>query len=251
MCRKLIYLISCVVVLSLAGNASAKLVGHWNFDEGAGTTAADSSGYGNDGTLSGNASWAEGYLGGAVYLDGAAWIDIPGAAWDPIERKVTVAFWAFGGEAMPVDHFAFAAFSDDINAARQASAHIPWSNGNVYWDTGYDGSNYDRINTALPTEYQKGQWVHWAFTKDCDTGEVYIYVNGEVFHSGANMTRVMSGVNDFTIGVRANSDRALGYIGWIDDFRLYDEPLTADRIQEIMLGEGYPFAFKPVFMRFL
>jgi hypothetical protein len=245
MCRKLIHLISCIVVLSLASNASAKLVGHWNFDEGTGATAFDSSGYGNDGTLSGNASWAEGYLGGAIYLDGASWIDIPPAAWDPIERKVTVAFWAFGGDAMPVDHFVFAAFSDDINVARQASAHIPWSNGNVYWDTGYDGSAYDRINLALPTEYQKGQWVHWAFTKDCDTGEVYIYINGEIFHSGTAMTRVMTGVNDFTIGVRANSDRTLGYIGWIDDFRLYDEPLTADRIQEVMLGEGYPYAFKP------
>jgi len=160
MCKKLIYLTSFVLVLGLvltsrADAADPNLVGWWRFDEGSGTIASDSSGYGNDGTLD-------------------------PASWDPIERQVTVAFWAFGDEGLPANCFMFGAWSENVNVPRQASA-APWG-GVMYWDTGYDGTAYDRINKAIPEEHHKGEWVHWAFTKDCDAGEVYIYTNGELFH---------------------------------------------------------------------
>lgn len=47
-----------------------ELVGYWNFDEGVGTTAHDSSGYGNDGTLVGSCSWVEGKYGNAIWFGG-------------------------------------------------------------------------------------------------------------------------------------------------------------------------------------
>jgi len=57
MCKKLMYLVSFVLVLSIAGNVSANLVAHWKFDDGSGTTAQDSSGNGYDGTLFGEPKW--------------------------------------------------------------------------------------------------------------------------------------------------------------------------------------------------
>ena len=53
MSKKLIYLVSFVFVLSLTlmGTARAELVAWWRFDEGSGTQALDSSGYGNDGVV--------------------------------------------------------------------------------------------------------------------------------------------------------------------------------------------------------
>ena len=76
MSKKLIYLISFVLVLGLVLTGVAKaadpdLVGHWKFDEGSGTTAFDSSGNGNDGTLNGGAQWVEGQLGGAIQFNGS------------------------------------------------------------------------------------------------------------------------------------------------------------------------------------
>jgi hypothetical protein len=47
------------------------LIGHWNLDEGSGTTSADSSGNGNTATLSG-ATWTTGYSGDAVAGDGSS-----------------------------------------------------------------------------------------------------------------------------------------------------------------------------------
>jgi hypothetical protein len=73
MFKKLIYLVSFVLVLSLAlaGTARAELVGWWRFDEGSGTTAYDFSGYGNEGTLQNGAEWGIGYLSNSsVQLDG-------------------------------------------------------------------------------------------------------------------------------------------------------------------------------------
>lgn len=48
---------------SAASAPAASLIGHWAFDEGRGTTAADSSGGGHPLTLQGGASWATGVVG--------------------------------------------------------------------------------------------------------------------------------------------------------------------------------------------
>lgn len=46
-------------------------VGYWTFDEGENTTAYDSSGNGNDGTLTNGPTWTNGPVGGAIDLDGS------------------------------------------------------------------------------------------------------------------------------------------------------------------------------------
>ena len=66
--RQLFCLVLTVVVLALAGRASADLVGYWKLDEGSGTTASDSSGNGNDGQLVGSPAWPTGVFGGAPHF---------------------------------------------------------------------------------------------------------------------------------------------------------------------------------------
>ena len=80
MCKKLIYLTSFVLVLSMAGNTSADLVGHWGFDEGSGSVAHDTSGNGHDGTFEGNPQWVAGYFGGALEFDGDSRVEVPDPA---------------------------------------------------------------------------------------------------------------------------------------------------------------------------
>lgn len=82
MCRKLIFLISFVFVLGLATTAAEaadpSLVAYWNFDEGSGTTAYDSSNNGYDGTLVGGVTWVEGRFGGGIELDGSSgYVSVP------------------------------------------------------------------------------------------------------------------------------------------------------------------------------
>jgi len=75
MFRKLICLASFVLVLGLVltSTAEADLVGWWGLDEGAGTTAYDSSGNGNDASFEGSPAWVEdGKFGKALKFDGSS-----------------------------------------------------------------------------------------------------------------------------------------------------------------------------------
>lgn len=78
--------------------AVADLVAHWKFDEGAGTTAIDSSGNGNDGTLEGDLQWVPGQLGGALEGNGTSdIIRVAHADSLDISDAVTVSLWLYGG----------------------------------------------------------------------------------------------------------------------------------------------------------
>jgi hypothetical protein len=59
-----------LLITAAPGAASPGLVGQWKFDENSGTTASDSSGNGNTGTLTSGAGWGVGQNGAAVNLDG-------------------------------------------------------------------------------------------------------------------------------------------------------------------------------------
>ncbi|HUS73131.1 MAG TPA: LamG-like jellyroll fold domain-containing protein [Sedimentisphaerales bacterium] len=210
---------------------TANLVGHWMFDEGSGTTAADSSGNNNHGTITG-AEWVAGQVGGALKFNGAEYVEVPPAAWSSVEKQVTIAFWVYGDpDAQPQACSCFGAYQDPaVENSRVAHCHLPWSNGNVYFDTGGTADGYDRISkAATPAEY-KGSWQHWTFTKDADTGEQSIYLNGVLWHSGSGLTRTMTGVTAFTIGSNSMGAENFNYAGLMDDFRLYDRALSEGEI---------------------
>jgi hypothetical protein len=73
--------------------ASSGPAGHWTLNEGRGTTVADSSGHGNDGVLSGGATWATGHSGTALSFDGSTGqVRVPNSAsLEP--ATVTVSAW--------------------------------------------------------------------------------------------------------------------------------------------------------------
>ncbi|MBN2129877.1 MAG: LamG domain-containing protein [Sedimentisphaerales bacterium] len=235
MCRKPVFLV-LVCLLGLAPMASADLVGWWKFDDAMGTVATDSSGNGYDGTVV-NATWEAGQFGVALSFDGSAYVDVPPEAWSTIETQATATFWAYGDpDAQPQANFILGAFQDPaVNDSRVMSAHVPWSNGTVYFDTGGSTTDtYDRINLAADVGDYEGTWTHWAFVKNADTGDQQIYLNGALWHSGTGMTRPMTGVTAFTIGCKPGPSNY--YVGLIDDFRLYDTALTEQDLQSIIEG---------------
>ncbi|NEZ56013.1 LamG-like jellyroll fold domain-containing protein [Adonisia turfae] len=114
------------------------------------------------------------------------YVELPPAS-IPSGKEITCSFWAFGGDALPNNNSLFAAF--DAAGTRLLNIHLPWGNGSIYFDCGCVNSTYDRINKqSSPAEF-KGKWSHWAFTKNCATGEMKIYLNGDLWHSGSGKTR--------------------------------------------------------------
>jgi len=100
MFKKLLFLVSFILLLSMfcdIANADIKsdLVSYWKLDDGNGTTARDSVGS-NDGTLMGDAMWAEGWIIGAIELDGDDdYVDCgEGTVFNTVCRDViTLAVW--------------------------------------------------------------------------------------------------------------------------------------------------------------
>jgi len=90
MSKKLIYLLSFILVLSIVGSASADLVAHLSFDESSGNVAHDTSGNGNDGTLNGDPQWVAGLISGALDFDGDGdYVEIPRI----VQDDFTLAAW--------------------------------------------------------------------------------------------------------------------------------------------------------------
>ena len=209
------------------------LVGWWTFDEGEGLTAVDWSGHGNHGRVQSAADpvWVDGYHARAMDMAGVTSVHIPAEAWSTIANQATLAMWTYGDPAGVPDTFNFGAFA---GGSRVFSAHVPWG-GNVYFDSGQTaGDDYDRIYApASPGQY-RGNWRHWTFVKNAETGVKEIYLDGELWHSATGMTRAMTGVTEFTLGSHPNG--ASPYRGIMDDVRLYSTALTAEQIAELMLG---------------
>ena len=93
MFRRLVCLASLALVLLVAGNARAILVGHWKLDG----NAADSSISGLDGEITGSPNWVDGKVGVAMEIDGDDWIEIPGTSatdgYPGLSGEVTWAVW--------------------------------------------------------------------------------------------------------------------------------------------------------------
>ncbi len=149
-----------------------------------------------------------------------------------IVDEVTVEFWAYGNpDVLPAKTSAFEARDSEDN--RQVHAHLPWSNSGIYWDCGnVDG--YDRIYKIATPEEFSGRWNHWAFTKNANTGEMYIYLNGEVWQSGDEKTKPID-IETFKFG--SNVAGNFPYFGYMDDFSVWDKALTQEEIQDWMYKE--------------
>jgi hypothetical protein len=205
------------------------MAGYWDFDEGTGTVAADLSGNGNDATIV-DATWQDGQIGSALKFDGmGAYADVPAAAWSTIEQQATVAVWMYVESSVTQNPFTFAAYQNPAaGSTRVMSAHVLWGN-TLYLDTGGDATGYDRISKpARPDDYADA-WIHWAFTKNAETGEQKIYRNGILWHSGTGLTRTMTGVTAFILGANAAATGEF-WNGAMDDFRLYNKELSPEEI---------------------
>lgn len=165
------------------------------------------------------------------YLEfsGSELIDVDATAFNNISNQITVSFWSYGASNLPANTGIFE--GTDASGARQTNVHLPWSDSNIYWDCGNDGSGYDRINKPANAADFRDRWTHWAFTKNALTGEMKIFMDGVLWHSGTGKTKPIN-IDNFRIG------KGIGccyeYYGKINDFQVYNVALDAPTIQAWM-----------------
>lgn len=159
------------------------------------------------------------------FFEGTDFISIPPSATANLDSAVTISFWAKGNAAyLPENTTVFEAW--DTAGQRVLNIHLPWSDQNIYWDAGNNGTgSYDRISKGATVAEYEGNWVHWTFVKNARTGWMRILKNGVQWRAAVNMHRSMAGIAKIRIGSSNGGD--VLYDGNVDDFTMWNTEVTA------------------------
>ena len=244
MYKKLMYLVFFVLILSIAGNASANLVAHWKFDDGSGATAQDSSGNGYDGTLFGEPTWVAGQIGGALELDGSNdYVDLPIGSLISSLTNSTFAIWVDfsneGGAWQRIFDFGTGTIVNMFLTPRIGT------DGSMRFAITIDTYN-DEDQTTAPATLPSG-WHQVVLTMNADENVHSLYLDGELAAQNTTARHTPSTLGETNQNWLGRSQYAAdGYFdGRLDDFRIYDRVLTPKQIEDLYNG------ISPVFTRAL
>jgi len=255
MCKRTICLVTFVLVLGLVltsvGNAAdPSPVGWWRLDETSGTTANDSSGNGNHGTLHGNPQWGPGMIGGALELDGNVdFVECGTSDIFNITEQVTLAAWV-----KPDLAFVYPIWSGIIMRGGPNPTVTPQDTFALYYD-GRSGQQLGFKTTGTSASWMTvdapglfdGQWHHVAAAYDGAVKTVYL--DGAPIGTINATGLIITSDSRLLLGAGRDMTPPTHYLaGLIDDARVYNEALTEVDILVAMEGagsEGYPYAISP------
>jgi hypothetical protein len=209
------------------------LVGYWKFDEGAGTTAFDSSGYGNNGTLTSAASFSTSHPttvftnAGSITDDGTSnAITVPSkSSLDYVGNvDLTYSFWVF-----PIAATSFA----DIFKKGSSQPQFGLETGGFYFckngitcqfSTNIGGTDSTGTYPTLST------WSHIAVVKSGTATRLYI--NGSKVLDGQQLPVTFETYVSKTDPVQIGGSNAR-----FDDFRVYTRALSNNEISTLAAGQ--------------
>ncbi len=212
-----------ITQLAQVSAPSSGLVGYWNFDEGSGTVANDSSGNGNTGTING-ATWTTGKVGsGALSFDGtSSYVSLgSSASLSGITYPYSISLWFKSSTNQSKILFSF-----DTNDASsdQAILLANSSGGNNQWIIA--GNKYANVYPTI-NNLSDGQWHNVVVERD-SSNNALIYVDGNNFST--NNTSAYS-VSNMVIGGRGAG--TYPFNGSIDEIRIYNRTLSASEVSNI------------------
>ena len=206
-------------------------VSHYKLDEGAGTTALDSSGNGNNGTLVNGPKYTSnqnGIYGKALDFDGInQYINVPNPSTD-LSGTLTISMW----------------FKRDTTNTHQTLISKDGTKELELYLGGYSGSTNLKfyhgdisIDGPLTSTFLPNIWYHLVITREGVTGlwTIKFYINGLFNTQGSTSTNPVASTNNIFIGAE-NDSNSLGnedFDGKISDVRIYNQALTAEQVKQI------------------
>lgn len=141
---------------------------------------------------------------------------------DDLGGDITISFWSKGLGSAGQNTSLLEAI--DSLGNRIINIHFPWSDNTIYWDAGSNGG-YDRISKAISPSIIDNVWHHWSFVKKTSSGEMLIYLDGVLWHSGTGFNRPVGRVAKFILGSNVTLD--YDYPGKIDELQLFKTAVSA------------------------
>jgi hypothetical protein len=217
-------------IVSLPGDVTTGLVGRWKLDETSGTTAADSrvTGTATPGTLAGNAAWnTGGMLGGAISLDGTGDYVAMADSANHHGQKMSFALWI---NPTTTDATARGLLSKRTgNTNQRAFALFNYTANKLFIDIGSS-----RVDTGIVLGTG---WKHLVATFDgsLSSNRLKVYVNGATTPSYQGNPGTTTSIPNTSASTRIGTLDAttVGFIGTIDDVRIYNSALSPADIANI------------------
>ena len=208
------------------------VVGSWHFDEGSGTTAYDTSGNDNDGTLKNGPQWIDGKYGKALSFDGS----------DDYVNCGNSSNLNFGTNDFTIESWIKTNYIEKWQLIVSKSYNpgyelfVARDNGKLLFQIG-DGSGW--TNFLGNTVVADGNWHHVVAVADRDNNGI-LYVDGN-FDNEKSITSKSGSVDseyNLHVGTRPPST-GYAFNGIIDEVRIYNRALTPDEISDLYNNYGY------------
>jgi len=231
--RSLIVSILICVISSAAAGAPEGLLAEWNFDEGRGDVARDSSGRGHDAKLYG-ARWARQGDGFVLSLDGKDDYADCGKSRDiGITGPVTIEAWI---KPTRKAHGLAALLGEGLN-----------SYGLFYYNTEtcnwYIGSG---ANGLKQNHLIVGQWNHVVATFDGDMSRMWL--NGRLSGRMKSKVKTYKPGGRFLIATRGRPDLP-HFKGMLDSVRVYGRALSGEEATAHFKEEAAGYGFDPTWFK--
>ncbi len=212
-------LIALVFLLPSPLAAQTGPVAHWQFNEGSGTIAGDSSGNGNFGMLVNGPVWTTGIEGTALRFDGVDdYVEVGNSASLNPAAELSLAVW--------VNASSFS--STQLLVSKYGAGGIQYfmriqSGGRVRFGLNAGGIVTD-VNTN--TTLSANTWHHVAATYDGT--QMRVYVDG-VLDAFATKTGLMND-NGSNLNIARHEANRMFFNGLLDEVRLYNQALTDSEV---------------------
>ncbi len=204
---------------SISGSGSG-LVGYWTFDEGSGTTAGDSSGNNNNGTLVNGPVWTTGKIGGALQFDSANSQRVNGPVFS-VPNTFTFSFW-FKTNLSPSGVMVSLGFQRYCSIGSVVQHRMSC--------TGDGTANHGPLSIGAVDD---GSWHHAVFTVDNNIETLYIDGN----YNAQSMVTLGTNAGFFSVG--SEGSNSVYFTGAVDDTRFYNRALAPDEITALYnFGSG-------------
>lgn len=209
---------------SVSHGLGAYAVGIWGFDDGSGTTANDSSGYGNNGTING-ANWVTGILGTALNFDGTNdYVRVPDSASLDITDAITLEAWVYPKQAKEQYYISKGSISgaDKYRAGFQVPGGVFKPDFFLNLSTG----EQDKLGAAISG---LNKWYHLVMTYDGSA--MRIYRDGELTNVWTGISGTIT-TDNFPLDIGTRFQGGYYFNGLLDEVHIYNKALGAVQIQK-------------------
>lgn len=219
--------------VNAGGDITTGLVGWWKFDDGSGSTAADSSGLSNTATLINSPTFSTAQIGtNALTFTSASSQGARATSFSTSMTNMTVCAWV--KTSSNTSPFLFSLNRTPSNYTNEGILQLNGTGKLLFWD--YNGNyGYPTTSNSSSTAVNDNNWHHVCFAKNGTSGTYY--KDGVADGTVSAAANVTYSTNGFSIGYDYR-DTASYLNGSLDDVRVYKRTLSSADVSALYAYTG-------------